>query len=122
MGDVIGKSGPRGRDGAEDLSQGSEVFLAILTPHCGQGTLGGSQHLDWAIQLNHAHLSGMLMSRVLPETRRYSSTQRPSEDPRALRSMSSLRFRPRRGLGDPGAGLLHWAVGRVCWRELERLV
>lgn len=49
----------------EDLSQGSEVFLAILTPHCGQGTLGGSQHLVWAIQPDQdAHLSGMLVNRV----------------------------------------------------------
>ena len=50
----------------EDLSQGSEVFLAILTPHCGQGTLEGSQYLIWAIQLNQdAHLSGMLVSKKL---------------------------------------------------------
>lgn len=53
----LGSQDPGAGVGTEDLSQGSEVFLAILTPHCGQGTLGGSQHLDWAIQLNQdAHL------------------------------------------------------------------
>ena len=61
----LGSQDPGAGMEMEDLSQGSEVFLAILTPHCGQGTLEGSQYLIWAIQLNQdAHLSGMLVSRV----------------------------------------------------------
>ena len=61
----LGSQDPGAGMEMEDLSQGSEVFPAILTPHCGQGTLGDSQYLVWAIQLNQdANVSGMLVSRV----------------------------------------------------------
>lgn len=50
----------------EDLSPHKEVFLAVLMPHCRQGTLGGSEHLLSGLfkRKQDALLSGVLWNRV----------------------------------------------------------